>query len=142
MTVLVLPYPVSANRYWRSFVPRGSSRAIVTRSPEANAFIQTVQLLAITAGVRDSLNGWLYVTIRLYPNRPKDWEKRQRLDPFGWEHSVQCLDVGNCEKVLCDALNGILWKDDKQIRRMVLERMSPDEHGGRVVVEIAAEQTA
>lgn len=134
--LIVLPYPVSANRYWRSFVPRGSSRAIVTRSPEALAYIREVQLLMARNGLIKPLSGWVYVRIRLYPRLPKDWLKRVKKDPDGWEHGVQCMDLGNCEKVLSDALNGIVWDDDKRIRLLLLERMTPDEHGARVTLEV------
>lgn len=136
---LSLPYPVSANRYWRSFVPKHSSRAIIVRSPEANAYIKDVKMEATIAGIRKPLERWVYVRISLWPNRPQDWAKRAAKDPDGWELGVQCMDVGNCEKVLCDALNGILWHDDKQIRQMVLRRMTPDERGARVLVEACAD---
>lgn len=139
---LVLPYPISANRYWRSFAVGG--RAIVTLSPEAKAFRENVQWLAAAAGVRKPLTGRVELTVQLYPKRPLDFAKRARKDPDGWEDSIQCIDLGNCEKVLCDALNGIAWVDDKQIRRMILLRESPDEHGPRCVVtfsEITATRT-
>jgi crossover junction endodeoxyribonuclease RusA len=48
------------------------------------------------------------------------------------------MDLGNCEKVLSDALNGIAWLDDKQLRRIVLERCEPDDRGARVEIEIDA----
>lgn len=134
--VIVLPYPVSANRYWRSFVPRGSQRAIVTRSQEAKAYIDVVQLQLVRNGIPKPLDGWVYCRLRLYPNRPQDWAKRAQKDPDGWEHSIQCMDVGNCNKVLEDALNGLLWHDDKQVRMLILERMSPDAHGARVTLEV------
>lgn len=134
--VIVLPYPVSANRYWRSFVPPGGTRAIVTRSTEAKAFIKDVQMLMVSCGLIKPMDGWVYVRLRLYPSRPQDWHKRSQKDPDGWEHGIQCMDIGNCEKVMCDALNGIVWHDDKQIRLMILERMSPDEHGARLTLEV------
>lgn len=139
---IVLPYPVSANRYWRSFAVGG--RAIVTLSPEAKAFKQEVQWLAANAGVRKPLTGRIDLQVQLYPKRPLDFAKRCRKDPDGWEDGILCMDLGNCEKVLCDALNGIAWVDDKQIRRMLLLRESPDEHGARCVVtfsEMAATRT-
>jgi crossover junction endodeoxyribonuclease RusA len=76
------------------------------------------------------------VRIRLYPARPQDWAKRAQRNPDTWDDDVRCIDLGNAEKVLSDALNGIAWIDDKQLRRIELERCEPDEHGARVVVEI------
>lgn len=74
--------------------------------------------------------------VRLFPNRPQDWARRARRDPAGWDDTVQCIDLGNCEKVLSDALNGVVWADDKQLRRIVLERMEPDARGARLEVAI------
>lgn len=144
---IVLPYPISANRYWRSFAVGG--RAIVTLSPEAKSFREEVRWLVAQAsqqqvGLRKPMTGRIELTVQLYPKRPLDFAKRARKDPDGWEDSVQCIDLGNCEKVLCDALNGIAWVDDKQIRRMILQRESPDQHGARCVVtfsEIPATRT-
>ena len=39
---LVLPSPPSANRYWRSFVPRAGTRAITVVSDEAKAYKRDV----------------------------------------------------------------------------------------------------
>lgn len=139
---LVLPYPISANRYWATRVipakppERKRAMAITYVTDEAKAYKQEVGYRALAAGIRKPLDGRIEVTIRLYPHRPLDWAKRARLDPDGWEDTVQCIDLGNCEKVLSDALNHIAWHDDKQHRRIVLERMEPDEFGARVEVII------
>lgn len=90
---LTLPWPVSANRYWRSFVPRGHQRAIVTLSDEAKAYKEQVNLLAWQQGVREPIEGRVRVDIALYPHRPLDWAKRARKDPDGWSDSVQCIDL-------------------------------------------------
>jgi crossover junction endodeoxyribonuclease RusA len=127
---IALPYPVSANRYWRSFVPKGGSRAITTLSEEARQFKRDVQRIAVHMGVKP-VTGRIHLHIQLWPNRPKDWAKRSANNPDTWDDDVQCIDLGNCEKVLSDALNGIAWADDKQIFRLTKERMEPDEYGGR-----------
>ena len=134
---LTLPYPVSANRYWRSFVPRGHSRAIVTLSDEAKAYKQRVQYLAVAAGLRQPFNRRVQIGIRLFPARPQDYAKRAAKDPMGWDDSVQCIDLDNANKVLLDALKGIAVVDDGwPVRRIVSERMEPDEHGARVELTI------
>ena len=130
---LTLPYPPSANRYWRTATIRGSARTFL--SAEAKAYREDVAWRARLAGVA-ALTGRVALTIRLYPHRPQDWQRRQRKDPETWDDSVQCIDLGNCEKVLSDALNGVAWLDDKQHRRIVLERCTPDEQGARVEIEI------
>lgn len=142
---LVLPYPISANRYWATRCVRSKHTsqymAMTYVTSEAQAYKREVGLLALKAGIRKPLDGRVWIRVRLYPHRPQDWAKRERKDPDRWDDTVQCMDVGNCEKVLCDALNGIAWLDDKQIRVMVLERMTPDAHGARCVVEFCGDNT-
>ncbi len=133
---LVLPYPVSANRYWRSFVPRGAKRAVTVVSDEAKEYRTAVAVLAKQQGMRLPLDGRVELTLRLFPQRPQDWAKRAQRDPDSWDDDVRCIDLGNAEKVLCDALNGIAWIDDKQLRRILLERCEPDGEA-RVEVTIA-----
>lgn len=135
MIVLVLPYPISANRYWQSFVPPGAKRALVHLSTEAKKFKKDVAAIARHTGIREPFAGRIAVEIDLYPHRPLDWQKRAAKDPLTWDDTVQCLDLGNCEKVLSDALNGIAYIDDKQTRRITLQRMEPDGEA-RVVVRI------
>lgn len=135
MIKLTLPYPVSSNRYWRSFVPRGHSRANVTLSDEAKAYKRQVQRAAVEAGILQPINCRVALHLQLYPARPLNWARRARKDPAGWDDEVRCIDLGNCEKVVSDALNGVAWVDDRQHRRIVLERMEPDGEA-RVVVTI------
>ena len=137
---LTLPYPISANRYWatRTVTPKGGrAMALTYVTPEAKAFKEQVQLLARAAGVRAPILGRVQLEIKLYPHRPLDWQKRMRLAGAAWDDSVQCIDLGNAEKVLSDALKDVVMEDDKWIRRIVSERMEPDGQA-RVVVTITA----
>lgn len=134
---LVLPSPLSANRYWRSFVPRHGSRAIVVVSDEAKAYRQTVHALALQAGVRKPITGRVALTVRMYPARPQDWAKRAAKDPDGWDDTVRSIDLDNALKVLLDALKNVAFEDDSWVRKIDAERMEPDEHGARVVVTIS-----
>lgn len=135
MITLTLPYPPSANRYWRIAIVCG--RAQTYPSADAKTFKKEVTKIAAAAGLLDPIAGRIQLHVQLYPQRPQDWAKRARKDPLGWDDDVRCIDLGNCEKVLSDALNGIAWQDDKQHRRIVLERMEPDGEA-RVVVMIEA----
>ena len=136
-TTLVLPYPISENRYWASRVIKvkatGKWMSMTYVTPEANAYRQQVALLALQAGVRKPICGRVRLTLELYPHRPLDWAKRARKDPDNWADTVQCIDLGNCEKVLSDALNGIAWDDDKRHHEIHKYRRDPDGHGARVV---------
>ena len=139
---LVLPPPVSANRYWatRVITPKGGGRpmALTYVTPEAKQYREQVGWIARGAGARQPLEGRIAVDLKLYPHRPQDWKTRQRKLGAAWDDSVQCIDLTNAEKVLMDALNGVAFEDDKQVRRYTAERMEPDELGARVVLTIQA----
>ncbi|MCS0623149.1 RusA family crossover junction endodeoxyribonuclease, partial [Neisseria gonorrhoeae] len=62
---LILPYPVSANRYWRIW----GNRAV--RSAEAAAYRETVRRIAQGAGAMPS-EGAVAVYVRLIPKANKD----------------------------------------------------------------------
>jgi len=131
---LTLPYPLSSNRYWRP-VNIGKHITIVP-TKEARAYKAEVAWLARQAGVSQPLQGRIALHVQLYPQRPQDWARRAKRDPLTWDDDVRCIDLGNTEKVLSDALNGVAWLDDKQHRRILLERMEPDEGGARMMVRI------
>ena len=133
MIELTLPYPLSSNRYWR---PGNIGKHItIVPTKEAKAYKAEVAWRARQAGVHQPLQGRIALHVQLYPQRPQDWARRARLNPQTWDDDVRCIDLGNAEKVLSDALNGVAWLDDKQHRRILLERMEPDGEA-RMVVRI------
>lgn len=133
---LILPPAVSSNRYWRSFVPRGHKRAIVTLSDEAKAYKAVVAQIARKAGVVSPIKGRVAVSYTLFPKRPQDWAKRAAKDPMTWDDTVQCLDLDNALKVMLDSLKGIVFEDDKFVHELHGRRAEPD-GDGRLVVTIS-----
>lgn len=137
---LVLPPPISANRYWgsRSVTKKGARRPMVITyvTDEAIAYKRDVGHLALLAGVRKPILGRVALTVRMYPGRPQDWAKRAAKDPDGWDDGVRSIDLDNCLKVLLDALKNVAFEDDAWVRKIDAERCEPDEHGARVVVTI------
>lgn len=133
MITLTLPWPVSANVYWRSRVI--GNRAMTYVSKEAQEYRSQVNLLCWQAGIREPILGRVAITIKLYPQRPLDWAKRARKDPAGWDDSVRSIDLDNANKVLLDSLKDVAIEDDKFVRRLSSERMEPDGEA-RVVVTI------
>ena len=133
MIELILPYPLSANRYWRP-VNIGKHITIVP-TKEAKAYKAEVVYLARKAGIQRPISGRVAIEIRLYPQRPQDWARRAKRDPLTWDDDVRCLDLDNANKVLFDALKGVAIDDDRWVRRIVAERMEPDGEA-RVVVRI------
>lgn len=119
MTVrLTLPYPISANRYWRTIVAKKQGRAITFVSEEAKAYKQECGLIARVSGVREPIDGMVALRVRLIP--------KNRV----------CMDLDNCLKVSIDALKGVVYDDDAQVYRINAERCQPDSKGARLEIEI------
>jgi crossover junction endodeoxyribonuclease RusA len=133
--MLTLPYPPSANRYWRTYMPKGFKAPVTTLSPEAKEFKEAVRKRAMVARTKP-IDGLVVVQFTLHPHRPLDWVKRVKVDPHNWDSTVQCIDLDNACKVLMDALKGVAFGDDSLVRRIVAERALPDEHGARVEVMV------
>jgi crossover junction endodeoxyribonuclease RusA len=136
--VLTLPYPISANRYWATRVIKakatGKYMAMTYVTPEAQAYREQCAWAASRV-IREPFPWRVQVELQLYPNRPQDWERRARKDPQRWDDTVQCIDLGNAEKVLSDALQGIVFLDDKWLWDIHKRRMEPDGEG-RVVLRV------
>lgn len=136
---LVLPYPISANRYWASRMvkPKAGPAFVSTYvTAEAKAFKEQVGWACRAAGVREPITGRVAIAYTLYPHRPQDWQARQRKHGAAWDDTVQCIDLDNAQKVLLDSLKGIAFEDDAWVRRITAERAEPDGNAARVVVTI------
>lgn len=132
MTTLVLPYPISANRYWTQFTLNG--RQMQAPSKEAKAYKRDVAVLAKAAGIEKPLAGRVRIDLYLYPQRPQDWARRQRRNPEAWDDDVRCIDLDNARKVLYDALRGVVIEDDRFVWKDSGERMEPDGEARVVLV--------
>lgn len=133
MIELTLPYPVSANRYWRTVWPNGARCPVTTVSAQARAYRTQVRRLALEAGVVRPFSGRVVVSFVLFPRRPSDWKRRAKADPVRWDDSVQCIDLDNAQKILFDALEGVAFSDDAQVRHIAGRRAVPD---GQARVEV------
>ena len=119
MIRLILPYPVSANRYWRVFGGR------VVHSAEARSYRNVVQLKAREKRVCP-MAGDVAVHVALCPELTKKGVASQTR-----------LDLDNCLKVALDALQGIAFNNDKQVVKLVAE-LGPAQVGGALMVEVMA----
>ena len=120
--MLLLPYPISTNRYWRNF------RGRMIRSNEAREYKDVVTALAT-----ESMYAMLLVPVEvrmiLHPERPADWEKRQRKYPQ-WALKVRRIDIDNAQKVALDALQGVVFDNDRQVTSLTIELGEPIPGGG------------
>jgi len=116
--ILVLPYPISANRYWISFWAAKAKRVITGVTKEAKAFKDECGWRAKAAGVHTPMEGTIELRIALIPK------------------NKVCMDLDNALKVTIDALKGIVYADDSQVYRIVAERKEADPSGARLEIEI------
>jgi crossover junction endodeoxyribonuclease RusA len=116
MKPLVVPYPPTANTYWR--VWRG--RAV--KSTEARAYQDAVAKLARAAG-------W----------RPLDGPVHVRLDVW---RPRRIGDLDNTLKVLLDSLKGIAFRDDAQVVAITASRWEDKAHPRAEISVCPAEEVA
>lgn len=121
MIRLVLPYPVSANRYWRTVVNRKTGRAMTFVSQEAESYKTEAGWIAKQAGVKAPLSCNVVLGFKLVPK------------------NGVCMDLDNALKVTIDALKGVVYVDDKQVYRINAERAEPDGHAR---LEVSIEEYA
>lgn len=111
--IYYLPYPISANRYWRNF------RGRTVRSSEAVAYKERV---AWENARSKPLCSNVAVIVILQPKLTKKGEA-----------SKTVMDLDNALKVALDALQGVAYNNDKQIRKISAEYGVPRVDGGLIV---------
>lgn len=131
---VTLPWPVSANVYWRTRVVKNVAMTYV--SSEAKAYKAEVGYLLEAAGCIAPFAGRVEVHMTLYPHRPLDYLKRMRTLGAAWDDGVRSIDLDNAIKVTLDAMKGIAFEDDVWVRRIVAERAEPD-GVARLVVRVS-----
>lgn len=106
----VLPYPPSANRYWRKW------RGRMVKSNEARNYQTQAGWLATDAGAQ-LLAGPVALTLRIYRPRRRG-------------------DLDNCIKVLVDSLQSIVYTNDSQVSE-IHAYLGDDKAWPRVEVEVS-----
>lgn len=117
MIMLSLPYPVSANRYWRK---TRTGRTYI--SADAMAYRQSVAMACKQSKVTQIV-GKASLTMCLNPKMTQKGVASKAL-----------IDLDNALKVTLDALIGHAYSDDKQVKRIVIEYGEPVVNGGLSVV--------
>ena len=117
---LKLPYPVSANRYWRTAVVNGRARTY--RSKEANDYRRAVQWLAKAERVK-AHDGDYSLEFELHPRKNKDGSA-----------SGNVIDLDNALKVALDALEGVIYENDNQVKQISIKYAEAVQGGGLTVI--------
>ena len=115
--ILTLPYPPSANHYWR----RNGHRYFISQAGVAfRAHVRQVMATWQSANANWlALTGPVSMTVALIPG-----DRRRR-------------DIDNVLKPLLDALtHGGAWADDSQVKRLIVAMADPEPKQGRCIVTI------
>lgn len=116
---LKLPYPVSANRYWKTRAVKNFAQTYL--SSEAKDYRRQVMRIAADFRV---VQGDVSIGLVLAPKLTKKNEASKVL-----------MDLDNSIKVTLDALIGVVYVDDKQVKRITAEYGQP-EVGGALYVTV------
>ena len=86
------------------------------------------------AGAMASHEGEVHLCIQI--ERPL-----AKSNPRKWEGRADTMkpDLDNTAKLVCDALNGVAWKDDSQVTRLLAVRLPRPPHREKVLLRIEAE---
>lgn len=114
---LTLPMPPSSNRYWRTIAYISKK----TRKPAAATFVSDEAKkykadVAKIASLSVLIFSEIAISVKVFRERRSG-------------------DLDNRLKVLCDAMQGVIYADDKQIVKIAAERFE-DKKNPRVEVEI------
>jgi crossover junction endodeoxyribonuclease RusA len=115
---VTLPYPPSTNRYLRH-TARGTYR-----TAEANHYREYAKWAALAAGVK-ILSGDVSLVVVLHP----------KLTEKGVA-SKTVIDLDNCLKVAIDALQGVAFANDRQVKEISASYGAAMKDGG-LTVELA-----
>jgi crossover junction endodeoxyribonuclease RusA len=108
---MILPYPPSANMYWRH------CRGRIFVSSDARRYRDKAARIASASGIR-MLTGPVAVAVDVF--RPK-----------------RIGDLDNTLKVMLDSMRGIIFKDDSQVTEIMARRFD-DKENPRAEITITA----
>lgn len=113
---LTIPFPPSANTYWRSVIIGKSPRVLISK--KGREYRKDVANAVLIQRVRGVLQGRLHVKVHAMPP-----DRRRR-------------DIDNMLKASLDALtHSGVWLDDSQIDRIEIERGEVIT-GGALMIEV------
>lgn len=77
---------------------------------------------------RPMITGPVSVEMEMYHSVRKSWPKKKKeLARLGKIAPTIKVDVDNCLKVFCDALNGLMWIDDVQVVNVTISKRFADD---------------
>jgi len=110
--IVTIPYPPSANRYWRIF------RGRAVHSKAATDYKKAIRSMVESEPTDEPVQ----LAVILHPKQNKDGSECKTI-----------IDLDNCLKVALDALQGVAYLNDKQVRKITAEYGDPLPDGGLTV---------
>lgn len=93
------------------------------KSKDYKAYVKLVAMAAMNERSLKPLDGAIAVSIKAFVSVPKSKSKKFRQNALKWlERPTKKPDCDNIAKILLDAMTGIVYEDDKQIIRLVVEK--------------------
>ncbi len=110
--------------------------AIMSYTPERTVVYEKMIALAYKQKTAENFGANpVVVSIYAYHSIPKSWSNRKKTDAVnGLIRPTKKPDADNIAKIVCDALNGISYRDDSQIVNLFVHKFYS--HVPRVEVEI------
>ena len=122
--------------------PRFSTRAgfVQTYDPEKSRDHKA--LIGILARQkmegRMPMEGDLLLTLTIRKNPPSSWSKKRQKEAIG-RGITSKPDLDNYIKLVLDALNGVVFRDDKDIAAIIARKVWTDKEAGTNIVVTVAE---
>lgn len=129
--------PVAKGRA-RSFVLNGSVRH---HTPEKTVRYESTVALMASAAMQGAplIDGPLAVQIGAFFLIPASWSQKKRTQAMcGNIRPTGRPDLDNIAKAICDACNGVVWRDDSAVVTLSMHKWYSDAPRVQVVVEAAA----
>lgn len=125
------------------FARRGSFTT--TYTPEKTASYESLIKVVASAAMQGKqlIENPVEININIHSIPPKSWSKKKQLEAFaGLVLPTVKPDADNIIKSICDAINGIVWRDDTQAVRGSWSKIYSDrEYVGVTIREITRCQT-
>lgn len=118
------------------FARRGNFVKTYTDSKTVS-FENLVALFASQAmGARPLIEGPASVRMDIHVGIPASWSKKKRADALaGNLRPTGKPDLDNCAKLTLDALNGVVWRDDKQVAALTVTKQYAETPRTEVAVQ-------
>jgi Holliday junction resolvase RusA-like endonuclease len=119
LTITIPGAPVGKQR---ARATRGGRMYTPAKTANTEAFVKLCAMQALPEKYEIAVEP-LFVAVEAICDVPASWSKKKRETALsGVSRPTGKPDLDNIAKLYCDALNGIVWKDDAQIVNMQLTK--------------------